>query len=243
MRLFSLVLAVAALAGCAGGPEANQAYDLLQRAQVAQAKVSSVSYEAKTSFSVQGQSFGYAFTGAALLKGASAGDQWIELTSEDIPGVGPIEMTMVRRGSRMTIRSMGQTHEVPVPAELQAKQEAWGSFDSLDLTSCVEKVDVAEGRSLNGEPATRIAGEFDALCAFKAVSGVSGLGQNAGTMPNLEQLRDHLGDARATLFVSDRTHLVVGGLITLEIEVDGNKLSFDVSYRLTSINRPVRFPA
>jgi hypothetical protein len=243
MRLFSLVLAVAALAGCAGGPEATQAYELLQRAQVAQARLSSVSYEAKASFSVEGQRFGYAFKGAALLKGASAGDQWIELTSEDVPGVGQIAMTMVRRGSRMTIRSMGQTQEDPLPAELQAKQEAWGSFDSLDLTSCVKKVDVAEGRSLNGEPATRIAGEFDALCAFKAVSGISGLGQNAGSTPDLDQLRDHLGAARATLFLSDRTHLLVGGLITLEIEFGGNELSFDVSYRLTSINRPVRFPA
>jgi hypothetical protein len=243
MRLLLLVLAVTALAGCAGGPDATQAYDLLQRAQVAQAQVSSISYEAKASFSAQGQTFGYAFKGAALLKGASAGDQWIELTSQDVPGVGPISMTLVRRGSRMTIRSMGQTHEVPVPADLRAKQQAWGSFDSLDLTSCVKKVDVAEGRSLNGEPATRIAGEFDALCAFKAVSGVSGLGQNAGSTPDLDQLRDHLGDARATLFLSDRTHLLVGGLITLEIEVGGNELSFDVSYRLTSINRPVRFPA
>lgn len=152
-------------------------------------------------------------------------------------------MTMVRRGPRMTIRSMGGTQEVPVPAELQAKQDVWGSFDSLDLTSCVKKVDVAEGRSLNGEPATRIAGEFDALCAFKAVSGVSGLGQNAGSTPDLEQLRDHLGAARATLFVSDRTHLLVGGLITLEVAVGGHEMSFDVSYRLTSINRPVRFPA
>ena len=126
---------------------------------------------------------------------------------------------------------------------MQARQEVWGSFDSLDLTSCVKKVDVAEGRSLNGEPATRIAGEFDAVCAFEAVSGLSGLGQNAGATPDLDQLRDHLGAARATLFVSDRTHLLVGGLITLEIEVDGNEMSFDVSYRLTSINRPVRFPA
>ena len=243
MRLLSLVFAVAALAGCAGGPEATQAYDLLQRAQAAQAEVSSVSYEAKASFSVQGQGFGYSFKGAALLKGASAGDQWIEMTSDDVPGVGQLGMTLVRRGSRMTIRSMGQTQEVPVPAELQARQEVWGSFDSLDLTSCVKKVDVAEGRSLNGEPATRIAGEFDAVCAFEAVSGLSGLGQNAGSTPDLDQLRDHLGAARATLFVSDRTHLLVGGLITLEIEVDGNEMSFDVSYRLTSINRPVRFPA
>lgn len=243
MRLLSLVFAVAVLAGCAGGPEATQAYDLLQRAQAAQAQVSSVSYEAKASFSVEGQMFGYAFKGGALLKGTSAGDQWIEMTSQDVPGVGPISMTMVRRGSRLTIRSLGQTHEVAVPAELRAKQEAWGSFDSLDLTSCVKNVDVAEGRSLNGEPATRIAGEFDALCAFKAVSSVSGLGQNAGSTPDLDQLRDHLGAARATLFFSDRTHLLVGGLITLEIEVGGNQMPFDVSYRLTSINRPVRFPA
>lgn len=243
MRFLSLVIAVLALAGCAGGPEASQAFDLLQRAQAAQAQLSSVSYEAKSSFAVEDQTFGYTLRGAAQLKGASAGDQWLELTSQQVPGVGQIAMTMVRRGSRMTIRSMGQTQEVPVPTELQAKQDAWGSFDSLDLTSCVKKVDVAEGRSLNGEPATRIAGEFDAICAFKAVSGVSGLGQNAGATPDLEQLRDHLGPARATLFVSDRTHLLVGGLITLNVEVDGHELSFDVSYRLTSMNQPVRFPA
>jgi hypothetical protein len=243
MRLLSLAFAVAALAGCAGGPEATQAYDLLQRAQGAQAQVSSVSYEAKASFSVQGQRFGYAFKGAALLKGASAGDQWIEMTSEGVPGVGQIGMTLVRRGSRLTIRSMGETQEVPVPAEFKTSREVWGSFDSLELTSCVKKVDVAEGRSLNGEPATRIAGEIDALCAFEAVSAISGLGQSAGSTTDLKQLRDHVRHARATLFVSDRTHLLVGGLITLEIEVDGNELSFDVSYRLTSINRPVRFPA
>ncbi len=154
-----------------------------------------------------------------------------------------IAMSLVRRGSRLTIRSLGNVQEVPVPAELQAKQEAWGSFDSLDLASCVKDVDVAEGQNLNGEPATRIAGEFDPICAFKALSGVSSLGQNAGAAPDLEQLGDHLRDASATLFVSDRTHLLVGGLITLEVEVDGHELSFDVSYRLTSIDQPVRFPA
>ncbi len=243
MRLLSLVLAVVALAGCAGGPEATQAYDLLQQAQVAQAKLSSVSYEAKSSFSVEGQKFGYTFRGAAQLKGASAGDQWLEMTSQDVPGVGQIAMSLVRRGSRLTIRSMGAVQEVPVPAELSAKQEAWGSFDSLDLTSCVKDVDVAEGQNLNGEPATRIAGKFDPICAFKAMSGVSSLGQNAGSIPDLEQLGDHLGDASATLFFSDRTHLLVGGLITLEVEVDGHEMSFDVSYRLTSVDQPVRFPA
>lgn len=243
MRLLSLVIAVVALAGCAGGPDAEQAYDLLQRAQAAQAQLSSVSYEAKSSFRVEGQSFGYTFTGSAQLKGVSAGDQWLEMESQDIPGVGQIAMTIVRRGSRLTLRSMGSVQEVPVPAELRANQDAWGSFGSLDPTSCVKKVDVAEGQNLNGEPATRIAGDFDAVCAFEAVSGVSSMGQNAGSMPDLDRLRDHLGAARATLFVSDRTHLLVGGLITLEVEVDGHQMSFDLSYRLTSVNQPVRFPA
>lgn len=243
MRLLSLVIAVVALAGCAGGPDAEQAYDLLQRAQAAQAQLSSVSYEAKSSFRVEGQTFGYTFTGSAQLKGASARDQWLEMKSQDVPGIGQITMTIVRRGSRLTLRSMGTVQEVPVPAELQANQDAWGSFGSLDLTSCVKKVDVAEGQNLNGEPATRIAGEFDPFCAFKAVSGVSSMGQNAGSMPDLEQLRDHLGAARATLFVSDRTHLLVGGLITLEVEADGHHMSFDLSYRLKSVDQPVRFPA
>jgi hypothetical protein len=116
------MIAVLALAGCAGGPNATQAHDLLQRAQAAHTQLSSVSYEAKSSFSVEGRTFGYTFRGAALLKGASAGDQWLELTSDDVPGVGQIVMTVIRRGTRMTIRSMGQAQEVPVPAELQTKQ-------------------------------------------------------------------------------------------------------------------------
>ena len=242
MRLLSLV-AVVALAGCAGGPDATQAYDLLQRSQAAQAKLSTVSYEAKSSFSVEGQKFGFTFRGQAQLEGASAGDQWLELTSQEVPGVGQIAMTVVRRGSRLTLRSMGSAQEVPVPAELRAKQEAWGSLDSLDLASCVDDVDVAEGESLNGEPATRISGDFDPVCAFEAVNSVSSLGQSAGSTPDLDELRDQLGDAHATLFVSDRTHLLVGGLITLEVDVDGHEISFDLSYRLTSVNRPVRFPA
>jgi hypothetical protein len=243
MRFLVLATTVVALAGCSGGPDATQAYDLLQRSQAAQANLSTVSYEAKSSFSVQGQKFGYTFRGQAQLQGASAGDQWLELTSQEVPGVGKITMTMVRRGSRLTVRSMGSTQEVPVPAELQGKKEAWGSFDSLDLASCVDDVDVAEGQTVNGEPATRVAGEFDPVCAFEAVGGVSSLGQNTGPAPDLDQLRDHLGGARASLFFSERTHLLVGGLITLEVEVDGHEISFDVSYRLTGVNRPVRFPA
>ena len=243
MRFLVLATSLLALVGCSGGADATQAYDLLQRSQAAQAKLTSVSYQAKSSFSVEGQKFGYTFTGQAQLKGASAGDQWLELTSQEVPGVGQITMTMVRRGSRLTIRSMGSTQEVPVPAALQGKREAWGSLDSLDLASCVEDVDVAEGQSLNGEPATRVAGEFDPVCAFEAVSGVSSLGQNTGPTPDLDTLRDHLGAARATLFFSDRTHLLVGGRITLEVAVDDHEISFDVSYRLTGVNRPVRFPA
>jgi hypothetical protein len=118
----------------------------------------------------------------------------------------------------------------------------WASLSSLDLASCVERVDVEDGRTLNGQAATRIAGVIDSICAFEAVSAASSLGQ-ANATPNLEGLREHVGDARATLFVSPRSHLLIGGVIQLEAEFEGAEMSFEVSYRLKRVNVPVRFPS
>jgi hypothetical protein len=232
------------LPGCAGGPEATRAHELLVQADVAQAQLSSVAYGAKTSFSVAGQSFAFDLDGEAALKGAAAGDQWVRMTSGNVPGVGRIEMSIARRGDRMTITSMGQTQDVPVPAELATTNEAWGSLASGQLATCVKKVDVEEGRNLNGEPASRIAGLIDTKCALESISRVSSLGQSQSA-PQLD-LDDidgvEYGDARATLFVSERSHLLIGGVLSMSMELQGQKMSFEVSYRLKSVNRPVRFP-
>jgi hypothetical protein len=162
------------------------------------------------------------------------------MTGEDVPGVGTIAMTMVKRGDRLVLDSMGQRQELAVPAELKS-DAAWGSLGAMSLERCVKDVDVAEGRSLNGEAATRVAGVIDTGCAFEAISNVSGFGQ-AGA-PALDRIRDSLGDARATLFISDRSQLLIGGVISLTAEIEGTKAEFEISYRVTDVDGPVRFPA
>ena len=239
MRLLVLPLAVLALSGCSGGPDASRAQDLLVQADAAQAKLSSVTYTGRTSFSVAGQRYAFGFGGGAVLKGRGAGDQWMQMRGEGVAGAGAMDFSIVRRGDRMTIRSLGQTQEVPVPAELRTDNDAWGAFASSSLADCVKKVDVAEGRNVNGEPATRIAGVVDSLCAFKAINRVASVGQ---ATPDLDEVRGFLSDARATLFVSERSRLVIAAVISLEVEAQGQEMTFEVSYRLTSVNEPVRFP-
>jgi hypothetical protein len=239
MRRLGPFLAAFVLAGCAGGADASRAQELLLQAEAAQARLSSVAYTGRTSFSVAGQRFGFDFGGEAVLKGAAAGDQWMQLRSESVPGLGSLDMSVVKRGSRVTFRSQGQTQELPVPAGLETSDGPWGSLGTTELSSCVERVDVAEGRNVNGEPATRIAGVVDTACAFQAVNRVASLGQ-AGA--DLDELREHVGDARATFFVSDRSQLLIAGVISLEMEAEDQKMTFEVSYRLTGINEPVRFP-
>ena len=237
-RLVPLLLALS-LAACAG-EDGQRAQELLAQANAAQDRLSSVGYAGKISFKIQDQGFGFAFSGAGVLKGASAGDQWVKLRGEGIPGVGAVEMSVVRQGSRMTLRSMGQTQEVPVPPALQADNDAWGSLGAMDFAACVKKVDVAEGRNFNGEPATRIAGIVDTACAFDAMAKVSSLGQAPPV--DLDEIKDHLGDARATLFVSERSQLLVGAVLTLEVSAQGQTMNFELAYRITSVNKPVRFP-
>ena len=186
MRLLVLPLAVLALAGCSGGPDASRAQDLLVQADAAQAKLSSVTYTGRTSFSVAGQRYAFGFGGGAVLKGRGAGDQWMQMRGEGVAGAGAMDFSIVRRGDRMTIRSLGQTQEVPVSAELRTDNDAWGAFASSSLADCVKKVDVAEGRNVNGEPATRIAGVVDSLCAFKAINRVASVGQ---ATPDLDEVR------------------------------------------------------
>jgi len=52
-------------------------------------------------------------------------------------------------------------------------------------------------------------------------------------------------DARchAGLAALARSHLLIGGVIRLEAEFDGQEISFEVSYRLKRVNVPVRFPS
>ena len=247
MRIAKLLLATVLLAGCAAGPDGQQAQQLLQEAQAANAKVKSATYVATMAFSGAGQEFQLSMQGGALLKGKHAGDQFLRMRAEGLPtqlGMNGELMLMVKRGNRLTMNMGGRTQTLPAPRDLSAQTQAWGSLASLDLVSCVKKVDVETGRNLNGEPATRIAGTVDTACVVRSLVNLSGLGSVAGAGGlDASKVGDTLGDVKATLFVSDRTKLLIGGLISLTAQAEGRTMEIQFSYRLTSVNEPVRFPA
>jgi hypothetical protein len=248
MRLATLLLATVLLAGCVAGPDGQQAQQLLQEAQAANANVKSATYVATMAFSGEGQKFQLSMEGGALLKGKHAGDQFLRMRAEGLPSQLGMNangelMLMVKRGNRFTMTMGGRTQTLPAPRELSAQTQAWGSLASLDLVSCVKKVDVEEGRNLNGEPATRIAGTVDTACVVRSLVNLSGLGSAAGAGGiDTSKIGDKLGDVKATLFVSDRTKLLIGGLISLTADAQGQTMEIQFSYRLTSVNEPVRFP-
>jgi hypothetical protein len=184
--------------------------------------------------------------GGALLKGKGAGDQFLRMRAEGLPaelGMSGNMMLMVKRGDRITFTAAGRTQVIPAPTELAHDTNAWGSLASLELASCVEKVDVQEGRNLNGEPATRIAGTVDTGCLLRSLVKLSGLGSLAGKSLDTSKLGDSVGDIKATLFVSERSHLLIGGLVSISAHAQGKALDVQFSYRLTGVDEPVRFPS
>jgi hypothetical protein len=246
MRLAKLLLVTAVLTGCAAGPDGRRAQELLQQAQAANATVKSATYVATMSFAGEGQKFQLSMEGGALMKGRHAGDQFLRMRAEGLPaqlGMNGDLMLMVKRGSRLSLTMGGQTQTMAAPATMADQAGAWGSLASLDLVSCVKKVDVEEGRNLNGEPAARIAGTIDTECVVRSLVELSGLQSLAGMNVDASKISDSLGDVKATLFVSDRTHLLIGGVISLSARAQGRTMDIQFSYRLTSVNEPVRFPA
>ncbi len=245
MRLAKLLLVTLLLAGCAAGPDGQRAQELLQQAQAANANVKSATYVATMAFTGEGQKFQLSMEGGALMKGKRAGDQYLRMRPEGLPaqlGMSGDLMLMVKRGNRLTLTMGGRTQALPVPSDLSTQTQAWGSLASLDLVSCVKKVDVEEGRNLNGEPASRIAGTIDTACVVRSLAKLSGLGSLTGSNVDTSKIGHTLGDVRATLFVSDRSHLLIGGLISLTAKAEGRTMDIQFSYRLTSVNDPVRFP-
>ena len=50
-------------------------------------------------------------------------------------------------------------------------------------------------------------------------------------------------DIKAVLSIDESTHLLSTALVTLGMEAQGQKLDFEIQYRLTSSNEPVEFPS
>lgn len=245
LRLALVSVLALALAGCAGGPDAREAQSLLERAQAEQSKIASAGYELELSAGMLGQKFAFTVDGAAQLKGKHAGDLYFRVrASGPAAALGPkgFDMWMAKRGSRVTMFMDGRRQSFDATRAGAPNVDLVGSFGSLDFASCVKSVQLEKGRSLNGEPATRVAGVVDTGCILRAAAKMNGLSEAAGQPFDLGELAKKIADVRATLFVSDRSHLLIGAVVSTKIEADGQRLDLQLSYRLTNVNRPLRFP-
>jgi hypothetical protein len=242
VRFFPIVIAAFLLAGCAGGPDAQQAQALLQQAQAEQLKLRTAAFSAELSVTANGQKFGLVMDGAAALKKARGGDMWLRMTGNGMGGED-FELKMSKRGSRITVTSQGQTQTFNAQDAAAPKLDSLGSLGSFDFASCIKSVDVAEGRRLNGAPATRIAGTVDTACILKAATALGGVAGSSAPGVDFDELSKYVDDVHATLFVSERSRLLVGALITTSISAMGQSADVQIRYRLTRVNQPLRFPA
>jgi hypothetical protein len=236
-RAAAPLLAVLVLVGCSG-EQGERAQQLLTRAQAAQARLTSMSYEMRMTFGIEGQSVSLVMDGGGYLKGRKAGDQVMSMRLDGVPGLGAMNANMVLRGGRLTMNLNGQQTSLTVPAS--AKQRYDWSSTMLDLARYVKRVQVREGRVVNGEPGATVSGVIDTEGLIKAASKLQSFSQVAGqSAPDMSELAEHVSDTRAALFVSTRTGLIRSAIVGLAVEAEGKELKMDLTYRLKSVNQAI----
>jgi hypothetical protein len=104
----------------------------------------------------------------------------------------------------------------------------------------VKRVQVREGRVVNGEPGATVSGVIDTEGLIKAASKLQSFSRVAGqATPDMSELAEHVSDTRAALFVSRRTGLIRSAVIGFAVEAEGKNLQIDLTYRLKGVNRPI----
>jgi hypothetical protein len=230
MRYLALLLAAGLLAGCSPA-DARKAQDILHQAQQAQAALTSESFVMKMSFTYEGQSAEIVMQGAGYTK---SGDFWMTMTGS-IPGEStPFDLTVVKRGELVQMRTEGRTETLSVP---QAQQQLGGAVDEFsqltELARYVKDGSVSEA-DFQGRPADKLVGVLDTEALFSGAAGVSkDLFSAAGL---------HLGDLRVVLFVPRDTHLVEAVLADVTLHAQGKSVDMNLSLGVTGVNQPVAFP-
>jgi hypothetical protein len=235
-RLAVLVLAVPLLAACSG-EQGERAEQLLTRAQAAQARLSSATFDARMSFSLEGQTFGLVLDGGGYLKGRRAGDAILRMRTEGVPSGANVNLQALVRSGQVSMSVNGRSFSMPVPATAQGQFD-W-SKTVVDLARYVKEVRVHEGRVVNGERGATITGVIDTKELLQALAGLQPLAKAAGQpTPDLDDLMD-ISDIRAAVFVAERTGLIRSAVVSLTIKADGKKAKVDFTYRLKSTNTTV----
>jgi hypothetical protein len=231
-RRAALALAVLPLAACSG-EQGERAQQLLTRAQVAQAQLTSASYEARMTFLMDGRRFSLVMDGGGYFKGQRAGDQLLTMRTDGVPGAGAFNMQLLVRRGQASMSLNGRRLSLPVSASTR-QQYDW-SATMLDLARYVKNVRVLEGRVANGERGSTIAGVIDTASMVKTMSKLDTFAEAA----SVGKLVDNLGDIHAAVFVAERTGLIRSAVITMSMEAEGKKADIELTYRLKSVNKAV----
>jgi len=233
LSAFLLVLASAVvLAGCAG-VDGQKAQDLLLQADAAQRALTSEQFSMRMTMNAAGQEVVLQMAGGGYLKGPQAGDVYMTMTGQSPDGKS-LDATIVKRGDLVTVRMNGRTQML---SAAQAQQQLGGQMSSMlsggfDFAQYVKNVKVSETTLPGGEAADQIVGVLDTQGAANSLTKGLGLG-NLG----------HLGDTRAVLTISRKTHLVTAALIDMSMDFLGKKMTISLTYGLTGANVPLTFPA
>jgi hypothetical protein len=136
---------------------------------------------------------------------------------------------------------------MPVPREMNGKSGSMGADAFQELARYVRDVRVAEHQQIGGKPVTTIAGEIDTAGLIKAVTKLGALsGSGSEKSPfafDLDRLGLKFGDIKAVLTIDEGTQLLSTAFVTLSMEAQGQKLDFEIRYRLTSSNKPIKLPS
>jgi hypothetical protein len=236
-RLLAFVLLASAAAvgsGCSG-VGAQKAQTILDQSTTAMADVESVSFSMRmwTEGASRGADFTVLMHGGGYEKGKHAGEAYMTMTSDDVPGLG--SMTVVIRRDVLYVKAGGTWSRVPAPAG----QTGADPMAGFDLTRYVTDVRVEEGVVVEGEPMARITGVIDTSAAIDGLLGTLG-GTGAG---GLGEASDVLGDIRAVLYVSETTHLPMRTLVDMPMSIAGEKIAMHMDIVITGVNKPVDIPS
>jgi outer membrane lipoprotein-sorting protein len=239
--LIACALFTVGLAGAAcSGPEAMEAQQLLQQSQAAQAKLTSATYEAQVEVTLEGRRIELTMGGGAYLKGPNKGDQFLSMSTSGLPTA--FDAQLVSRGGRYWVRLNGTWQSIPMPAGASSSASGLDTTAWLELARYVKDVRVTEGRELHGERVTTVTGVIDTAGLIGGLSKLSGLQQQNFAGPDLSELRKHMSDIHAVLFVSDRTLLIRGAVLTTGLDFQGHQVELRIVYRLLGVNKPVEIP-
>ena len=232
-----LALSSVVVAACSG-QDAQRAQELLQQSGQAMSGVKSMSFAARMWTDGAPQNFTMRMSGGALKTGPKTADFYVKGGVEGVPAAA-FQVVMRRGTAYMEVG--GRWTALPPSADDSSQAQAL--LSGFDLTRYIKSVSVDETAMMGGEPVAKIVGVIDTAALLKGLLSQLGPALQGGpSSSEVSGLSDNLGDARAVLYLSERTHILKRALLDLTVKADGKKVGIHMDLALLSVNEPVQMP-